>query len=183
MYAHPMAFYDMSDNLKELAAALKREAVARPHQVLAAVDGSPGSMGAVEYARDLVAAQGGKVVLVNVQPAPAVADARKTAERALCAAKAVLEAAGVAWKAEVEFGRRAQSILRCAERERCTLIVLGDSGRSAVAKFFMGALSHRVIDGAAVPVALVRRSLNATTYMPRALPTPFGRGYTPPMAT
>lgn len=94
MYAHPMAFYDMSDNLKELAAALKRETIARP-QILAAVDGSPGSLGAVEYARDLVAAQGGMVVLLNVQPAPGVADARKAAERALCAAKAVLEAAGL----------------------------------------------------------------------------------------
>ena len=183
MYAHPMAFYDMSDNLKELAAALKREALARPQQVLVAVDGSPGSMGAVEYARDLVAAQGGKVVLVNVQPAPAVADARKAAERALSAAKAVLEAAGVSWKAEVEFGSRAQSILRCAERERCTLIVLGDSGRSALAKFVMGALSHRVIEGAEVPVALVRRSLDATTYMPRTGPVPFGGRYAPPLAT
>ena len=74
----------------------------------------------MEYARDLVAAKGGKVVLVNVQPAPAVTDARRIAERALGPAKAVLYAAGVAWTAEVEFGRRAQAILRCAKRERCS---------------------------------------------------------------
>jgi nucleotide-binding universal stress UspA family protein len=166
MYAHPLAFYDLSDSMKELAAAVVRKESVEPLRVLAAIDGGADSIAAAEYGRDLVLPHGGEVVLVNVQPAPAATDARRTAERALRPAESLLEASGVAWRTQIEFGMTAEAILRCAQRERCGLIVLGESSRSRFSRWARGAVSSRVMKGAVVPVAIVRRALNATTYMP-----------------
>ena len=173
MYAHPLAFYEMTDSFKELAATVARKAANAPLRVLAAIDGGPASIAAAEHARDLVQSKGGEVILVNVQPAPAATDARRTAERALRAAQALLEASGVAWSAQIEFGPTAESIVRCARRERCGLIVLGDSGRRRLSRMVRGPVASDVMEGAGVPVAIVRRELTARTYSPPYPPLPY----------
>ena len=173
MYANALAYYDVKDNLRELAGAMAGRSAEAPVRVLVGVDGSASSLGAVEYARDRVKEGGGEVLLVNVQPAPAAPDARVVGERALAAAKRLLEAAGVRHATEVAYGDVAASLLRCAERDRSTLIALGESGRSALAKFILGSISYSVVNEAEVPVALVSRSIRATTYPPRLRRSPF----------
>jgi nucleotide-binding universal stress UspA family protein len=182
MYAHPLAFYDLSDSLKTLGAAVARKASVEPLRVLAAIDGAPGSIAAAEHALELVRSHGGEVVLVNVQPAPAVSDARRTAERALRPAEALLEASGVAWRSQIEFGATAESILRCARRERCGLIILGEGGRRRLSKIVRGGVSSDVRDGAGVPVAIVRRALRQATCWkrPASISRPRSRSGRPP---
>lgn len=167
MYAHPLAFYDVNDNLKELAGAIvRRDSPRGAHRFLVAVDGSPASIAAAEHARAEAGREGGDIRLLNVQPSPPARDARRTGERAMAGAMAVLDAAGASYRADVEFGDVAEAIARYAARERCTAIVLGDSGRNAVAKFLLGSTSYRVINRAEVPVTVVSRTVRAETYMP-----------------
>lgn len=168
MYAHPLAFHDLNEHLTKVAGVAPRESLAPPLRILVGVDGSSGSLAAVEYARDLVIEGGGDIRLVNVQPAPAVPDARSMGERVLAPAMALLDAAQVDYRAEVAFGKRAQTLLRCAERDACSAVVLGDSGRSAFVKFINGGgVSRRVIERAGVPVVVVNRTIQATTHQPR----------------
>ena len=166
MYANPLAYYDVNDNLRELAGTLARRSGAGAARILVGIDGSPASLGAAEHARDLVSGGDGVVFLVNVQPAPGVPEGRREGERALHAAKAMLDAAAVRYRAHVVFGDPAESLLRQALIDGCTHIALGDSGRGALRKFLGGSVVERVLRRARVPVTLVRRSLHARTVMP-----------------
>jgi nucleotide-binding universal stress UspA family protein len=166
MYANPLAYYDVNDNLKELAATLARRGGAPAPRILVGVDGSPASLGAVQHARDRVAGSGGYVRLVNVQPAPGVRDARRQGERALHAAKALLDSAGVSYRADVVFGDPVESLLRQALIDSCSEIALGDSGHSPVLRLLRGSVARRVLKRARMPVTLVRTALRARTVMP-----------------
>ena len=166
MYANPLAYYDVNDNLKELARSLARPPGSPAERILVGVDGSPASLGAVEHARDLAVGGRALVRLVNVQPVPAARDARRVGERELHAAKALMDAARVPYRADVVFGEPAESLLREALIDSSTRIALGDSGRGAVLRFLRGSVAQRVLKRARVPVTLVRRSLHARMVMP-----------------
>ena len=167
MYADALAYYDVNDNLKELAGALARKARAGRARILVGVDGSPASLGAVEHARELLHGGAGDVRLANVQPAPAARDAREAGERALLPAMALLDAAQVPYRAEVVFGEPAEALLRHAVLTRSTLIALGKSNRHAVLELLGGSMARRVMARARLPVTLVERTLRATTFPPR----------------
>ncbi len=56
---------------------------------------------------------------------------------------------------ELPYGLPIQEILRIAERENKSLIVMGSQGRGFIGEVFLGSVSHQVVRRAPVPVLLV----------------------------
>lgn len=65
-----------------------------------------------------------------------------------------------AWTVEIElpYGAPVEEILRAAERDNDTLIVMGTQGRGFIGEFFLGSVSHEVARRTAAPVLIVRGS-------------------------
>lgn len=70
-----------------------------------------------------------------------------------------LEALGVETRLLLREGIPFREILRAAEEERATAIVLGSHGRSSIAEMLLGSVSAEVIRQAQVPTLVVRRDL------------------------
>lgn len=66
-----------------------------------------------------------------------------------------LRAAGIEANAHVRAGHAVREILGAAEDEACTCLVLGTTGREALAEFFLGSVSHRVAEISHLPSLLV----------------------------
>ena len=56
---------------------------------------------------------------------------------------------------ELPYGFPIQEILRVAEREDESVIVMGSQGRGFISEVFLGSVSHQVVRRAPVPVLLV----------------------------
>jgi nucleotide-binding universal stress UspA family protein len=138
-------------------------------KLLVPVDGSAESMRAVEYVVEQARRADTQVLLINVQPqimtgdvsyfmsAQMVFDIRRDAgERALRAAKRLLDANHVQHTAEVIFGKPVEAIARCAAVRGCTKIVMGTKGRSLIANLVARSVASRVVRLAHVPVTLVK---------------------------
>ena len=152
-----------------------------PLRVLAVIDGSESTGRVTKYLLDLHARDGAlDVVLLNIQPPPAVGRLRghgnfRRAEiedrlindlgkRVVTSTARHLEAANIAHKDRIELGDPAETIVRCADEEKCDLIVLAESRPSAVHQWLMrttGAVIHSVasvvIHLARVPVLVAGR--------------------------
>jgi nucleotide-binding universal stress UspA family protein len=144
-----------------------------PLRVLAVVDGSESTGRVTKCLLDLHARDGAlDVVLLNIQPLPAVGRLRgygsfRRAEiddrlindlgkRVVASAARHLDAANIAHKDRIELGDTAGTIVRCADEEKCDLIVLGESQPSVVHQWLMrttGAVIHSV---ASVVIHLAR---------------------------
>ncbi len=139
-------------------------------KLLIPVDGSELSLEAVRFAvRVLLAGLRGEVVLANVQePAslyemivsqdPEVIDqaSADAGVHALQAARALLDAAEVAYECEVAKGDPAHTIIEISERFACDLIVMGARGTSALRSAMLGSVSNEVLHASAVPVMIVK---------------------------
>lgn len=139
-------------------------------KILLPVDGSELALEAVRLAvrlgRDGLDVS---AVLANVQePAslfellvaldPEVID-RVSAEaglHALQSARALLDAAGVAYECEVAKGDPAHTLIDIAERFGCDLIAMGARGNSALRSAMLGSVSNEVLHASAVPVLIVK---------------------------
>jgi nucleotide-binding universal stress UspA family protein len=80
------------------------------------------------------------------------ADARKQLERLAARAKK----AGVRTKSLLAEGTPHDRIVRAAKSTRADMIVMGTSGRTGLARFFIGSVAARVIAVAPCPVLTVR---------------------------
>ncbi|HLS85406.1 MAG TPA: universal stress protein [Burkholderiales bacterium] len=137
-------------------------------RILVAVDGSKPSERAVRHVVALHAeGLALSVLLLNVQPPWAPARSKeeeeegkrlhaKAAERALRAARGLLDAARIRYEARMQVGDAAQTIARLARTSRCSHIVMGMRGRGAVARAVFGSVSLKTLQLAAVPVTLVK---------------------------
>ncbi len=139
-------------------------------KLLIPVDGSELSLEAVRFAvRVLLAGLRGEVVLANVQePAslyelivahdPDVIDqvSADAGLHALQGARALLDAAEVAYECEVAKGDPAHTIIDISERFACDLIVMGARGTSALRSAMLGSVSNEVLHASAVPVMIVK---------------------------
>lgn len=138
-------------------------------RILVATDFSPHARTALEHARDLVRAAGGRVVLMTALDAPDpltmvggaiktpldLTEARAAAEERLRAeARAV--GLGQSLEAVVVRDRRPEvEILAAADQAGADLIVVGTHGFSGVKRWLLGSVSERVLRAATVPVLLV----------------------------
>ncbi|MBI3094125.1 MAG: universal stress protein [Rhodocyclales bacterium] len=75
---------------------------------------------------------------------------------AMAAARALLDAAGVAYVPEVTLGPVAASITRIAGERRCDAIVMGSHGAGAIANALMGSVTAEVIRHTPCPVTVVK---------------------------
>lgn len=82
---------------------------------------------------------------------------REQGEQALKKSRALLDAAGVAYKAHIESGETADVILRLAKDAGCSQIYMGTHGRGAVGGLLLGSVATRVLHLSTLPVTVVRQ--------------------------
>jgi nucleotide-binding universal stress UspA family protein len=63
---------------------------------------------------------------------------------------------GTRWKTHVLAGKIASTILKVADEENCTLIVMSTHGRTGLSRFIMGSVAEKVARGSRVPMLMFR---------------------------
>jgi nucleotide-binding universal stress UspA family protein len=133
-------------------------------RVLFAYDGSPFAKRALRYGKRF----GGDLealvitvtpVLIEAPPTEQSTDPEQGAQeglRELEDAKRLLAEDGVEAEAVHAFGNAAAEIIAVAERHDADLIVLGQRGRNAIARFIDGSVTDRVVRHATCDVLVVR---------------------------
>lgn len=146
-------------------------------RILLATDFSADAKVAYRWAAELARRTGGTVVLVHaleddlVAAAPALSgyvpaealdlgryrqEFRRGAESALAAARAELEALGVAVESHLVEGRKPwQAVVEAASQFRCGMIVMSTHGRGGLAHLLIGSTVEKVVRAAKCPVLTV----------------------------
>ena len=150
----------------------------RIRKILVPVDRSQCSINAVEFALDLAARYESGIYLVHIIPftwryclttdeeglippyvmKDAIKEMKINGERLLSSVFTTVKQAGIEAHAQLEHGRPANKIVQIAERESFDLIVMGSSGRGAIARLFFGSVSDEVTHKAPCPVLIVKES-------------------------
>lgn len=137
-------------------------------RILVAVDGSTHSDNAVRFAIDLARRGRFDIHLVTVQPTlpggvrtfvpKEMIDNFYNDEgrKALASARALLDAAGLAYKTHIAIGPVARAIVEYADRIGCEQIVMGSRGHGATAGLLLGSAATGVIAGSQQPVTVVK---------------------------
>lgn len=97
-------------------------------------------------------------VEVLLKPRQEVIDAwaHKAGKEASRSACALLDTAGLSYTLELAEGEVAETLVRCAEREKCDMMVMGTRGMGTVASLVLGSVATKVIHLAHIPVTLVK---------------------------
>ncbi|MFN3651675.1 MAG: universal stress protein [Armatimonadota bacterium] len=119
--------------------------------ILLATDGSAGAQAAARQVAELPLESDALVTLLCVQEDPEHDPSRVLAETA-----ELFRYSTAALKRDTETGHPAETILRVADELHPDLLVLGASGRSGIARFFLGSVSERVARHAQCPVLVAR---------------------------
>ncbi len=140
-------------------------------KILVAIDGSESANRAVERVIELAALlkEAPQVLLLNVQWNVAVGNVklfinqqvisdyyREQGMAALAAARAKLDAAGLAYSYHISIGTPAEAIAQYAREQQADEIAIGMQGQSALSAFLLGSVVQKVLHLAAMPVLLVK---------------------------
>lgn len=137
-------------------------------RVLVAVDGSSHSTSALRFAIGLCRRTGAELHLINVQPLlpgdvlafvpKANIDSfyKEGSDKALGAARALLEAETMPYRIHVEVGPPGPTIVDCANVQGCEQIVMGSRGHNAAMNLLLGSVATSVIANASQPVTIVK---------------------------
>jgi nucleotide-binding universal stress UspA family protein len=139
-------------------------------KILLPVDGSPNSDRAVRHAIALAQAVASlEIYLLNVQepidawevrrflPAAEIEAMQESAGGdALKSARALLDAAAVAYHPEVRIGPVPETIATAAAEHGCDAIVMGTRGHGGVDNLVLGSVATKVVHLSGVPVTLVK---------------------------
>jgi len=141
-------------------------------KILIAVDGSKGSLDAVQCLRDHADWYRDKpdVLLVTVHlPVPKLPGMgaavgknqiqkyyEQEGEARLAPAMRMLEAARIPYQTSVLVGPIAESIVQHAKDKRCDLIYIGTRGMTAIGKALVGSVATKVLHISDMPVLLVK---------------------------
>ena len=140
-------------------------------KALVPVDGTGNSLGAIRHVIKLV--QGREpleIHVLNVQPPlprdvtqfvsrDVVDDFRhEEAEKALAPARALLDAAGIAYKQHEIVGYAGHCIAEQAKKLQCDKVIMGTHGFGTITQLLLGSVSHEAIHlmDPAIPVTLVK---------------------------
>ena len=146
-----------------------REKAMAARKVLLPFDGSPPARRALEYVAAMDHGGDFHVHVLYVQ-APTINDEvylqplLDEAERIVRVASRYLDARSISHTTGVIVGYPSDTIVRSANAERCTDIVMGV--RSSIARFFSGSVSRRVASLAGTPVTLVKATGEAIVRRP-----------------
>ena len=139
-------------------------------KILIAVDGSELSLDGVHHALSLVR-QGLKasIVLANVQepatlyelvttrdPDLIAAASLEAGEHLMASARALLDAAGVAYETDVGVGDVAHTLVDMIERLGCHMVIIGAKGQGAITSALLGSVSQELAHASPVPVTIVK---------------------------
>lgn len=144
-------------------------------KILVAVDGSDHALDAVRHAlalhRDGLRAS---FLLATVQEPTYVYEmvlapgadvlerlAGTVGSRALAAAQALFDTAGVRCESEIGSGLPAPTLIETAERHGCDAMILGARGMGALRGALLGSVSQAVVSGAKLPVTIVKHAEQA----------------------
>jgi nucleotide-binding universal stress UspA family protein len=143
-------------------------------KILIATDGSKSSNKAIDYGVKIAARMGAEVLglyVVNMKTLEYFAlghhdniagyedensKLRIEGEDALAYLKEQCAKAGVKMSAVIVRGYPAEEILKTAEKEKATMIVVGNIGRTGMDHMLMGSVSETVVRKATRPVLVVR---------------------------
>lgn len=139
--------------------------MAKLNHILVAVDGSDNALRALKHAIAVLPPRG-RLSLIYVHPpikpsrtiSQALIDehyARQEAT-ALPKAKALLARAKIKGDVAVCIGDAASTIVEYARKKKCTQIVIGNRGHSALKGIFLGSVALKVVQLATMPVTLVK---------------------------
>ena len=144
----------------------RREDSVAYRKILVGYDGSAAARKAFDAALELAAKHGAELYVLSVARPPEVADdveteavienSRQYHRRMLAELKSSVAATGVKTHFEVAVGHPAEQIIYDADRQGADLIVVGDRGRSNLARFLLGSVSKQVVQHAARAVMVVR---------------------------
>ena len=137
------------------------------NKILAAIDGSPASEKVLAAAVDLTTHYRAELIALSVAEMPEVVamvdevdELRRSADdyfRTIGeAAVAYARSRGVKLRHVVVRGHAANEIIRYAEAESVSLIVLGRQGHSRVTRFFLGSTTDRVSEHCHCTVMIVK---------------------------
>lgn len=135
-------------------------------RILVGYDGSPPGRKAFDTALDLAAQHGAELYVLSVVRPPEVGDdveteavienSRQYHRRMLAELKSSIAARGVKAHLEVTVGHPAEQLIYEADRRDADLIVVGDRGRSRLARIVLGSVSEQVVQHAGRTVLVVR---------------------------
>ena len=139
-------------------------------RILIAVDGSELSLDAVHHVLQL--AQGGlrvDCVLANVQepaslyelvvsrdPDLIAAASLEAGDHLMASARALLDAAGLAYTTEIGVGDPANTLVDIVESTGCDMVVIGARGQGALSSALLGSVSQALVHASPVPVTIVK---------------------------
>src|SRR5215813_1842289 len=139
--------------------------------VLVPIDGSENALRALRHVISpaSICKQPGQIHLLNVQPPVASGIVRlflsredlsgyyqDEAQKALAPARQELEKGGVSFQVEVRVGDVAETVVRYAREQRCSLIAMGTRGLGSVGNLLLGSVTTKVIGLSDIPVLLVK---------------------------
>ncbi|MBI3948232.1 MAG: universal stress protein [Armatimonadetes bacterium] len=133
-------------------------------RVLAAVDGSRGSVVAAGYGALLASASGGGVLLAHVieEQAPSASTElaalrRRSGEEALALARDFIQPFRVSVEERILTGPRAPALIAEAKASGCGLVAMGSRAvtQTIIGRLLTGSTALGVLDGAPAPVLLV----------------------------
>lgn len=139
-------------------------------KILVPVDGSESSNKALSYAIDFAMRYSAEITLVHVAPYPAIFTGITTTttttltdsmliqngKQILSDSLRDVEKKGIQASTKLLRGHPGLQIVQYATDESFDLIVMGNRGLSGISRFFMGSVSHYVVDHAQCPVTIVK---------------------------
>lgn len=139
-------------------------------KLLVAFDGSPPSQKAFDFALELATTSTGinyeitalsvvhlaEQIDVPMDIEPIINAAKAQYEKQLTKLQEIAKSKGVTITAEIVTGHPADDLIEFALKNRCSMIIMGQRGKSKVPKWLIGSVSQQVANHAPCSVVIVK---------------------------
>ncbi len=135
-------------------------------KILVPLDGSKYSKKALKRACEMVHAFDSQIILIYVVEKSAPVNfldrkeylqlLRKYGKKTLSDANDFLSKNGIAGKSLIKEGNIVNEINKVIKEEKCTLVVVGNKGLGAVARFLLGSISNKLAQSASCSLMIVK---------------------------
>ena len=125
-------------------------------RILVAIDGSKSATKAVRFVMEELRSDNIEIVLIHVVPFLRYPEVKEAGQALIDRDAARLVKAGYTVNEVLKLGHPVEEIIRVADRQKVDLIVAGAKGFGAIARFFLGSVSTKLIQHSACSVLVVR---------------------------